>query len=157
MLPTISRVLPHAVTSVAGVVESAFVVAMEIASTSGECLRVKGMASSQILGRSRVMNNVCERGTETPETSDRMQGGAYRNSRCRSPTGSLKICRWLEMPHTTTNIHDQENIFDGHENASETRKVEAKLACCLLRTEGQTDQVSCEHDTRWLQDKSREE
>ena len=47
-----------------------------------------------------------------------------------------------------SSIHDQENVFDDHENASETRKVEeAKLARCLLRTEGQTDQVSCKHDT----------
>ena len=29
--------------------------------------------------------------------------------------------------------------------ASETRKVEAKLASCLLRSEGQTE-VSCEYD-----------
>ena len=56
-----------------------------------------------------------------------------------------------------SSIHDQENVFDGHENASETRKVEAKLARCLLRTEGQTNQVSCEHDTCWPQGKSREE
>ena len=50
-----------------------------------------------------------------------------------------------------------ENVFDGHENASETRKVEAKLARYLLQTEGQTDQVLCEHDTCWPEGKSREE
>ena len=79
------------------------------------------------------------------------------SSGCRSPTGSLEVCRWLEMPRTTTSIHDQENVFGDHENASETSKVEAKLARCLLQTEGQTNQVSCEHDTCWSQGKSREE
>ena len=135
-------------TPAAGVVESTFVVEMKIASTSGECLRRKGMTSDQIWGNSQVMNNACERGTKKPETSGGMPGGGgHRSSVRRLPTGSLKVCRWLEMPRTTTSIHDQENVFDGHENASETRKVEAKLARCLLRTEGQTDQVSCEHDT----------
>ena len=33
-------------------------------------------------------------------------------------------------------IYGQKKVFDGHKNASETRKVEAKLARCLLRTEG---------------------
>ena len=61
------------------------------------------------------------------------------------------------MPRTTTSIHDQENVFDGHKNASETRKVDAKLARCLLQTEGQIDQVSCEHDTCWPQGKTIEE
>ena len=79
------------------------------------------------------------------------------SSGCRSPTGSLEVCRWLEMPRTTTSIHDQENVFDGHENASETRKVEAKLARGLLQTGGQTDQVSCEHDMALAADKTREE
>ena len=79
------------------------------------------------------------------------------SNRCRSPTGSLEVCRWLEMPRTTTSIHDKDNVFDGHENASETRKMEAKLARCLLRTEGRTNQVSCEHDTCWRQSKTREE
>ena len=72
-----------------------------------------------------------------------MTGGGDGNSVRKLPTESLEVCRWLEM----SSIHDQENVFDDHENASETRKVEAKLARCLLRTEGQTNQVSCEHDT----------
>ena len=76
------------------------------------------------------------------------------SSECRSPTGSLEVCRWLEMPCTTTSIHDQDNVFDDHENASETSKVEAKLARCLLQTGGQTDQVSCEHNTCWSQAKA---
>ena len=56
-------------TTAAGVVEGTFVVAMEIVSTSGGCLRGKGMASGQIWGNSQVMNNACECGTEIPETS----------------------------------------------------------------------------------------
>ena len=65
------------------------------------------------------------------------------SSRYKLPTGSLENCHWLEMPRTTTDIHDQKNVFDGHENASETRKVEAKLASCLLQTEGQTNWYGC--------------
>ena len=85
------------------------------------------------------------------------RGGGYRSSSCKPPTGSLENCRWLEMPHTTTDIHGQKNVFNGHENASEMRKVGAKLASCLLQTEGQTDQVSCEHDALRPWGKSREE
>ena len=49
----------------AGVVENGFVVAMEIAPTSGECLQRKGMASGKIWGRSQVIIKACEPGTET--------------------------------------------------------------------------------------------
>ena len=82
-----------------------------------------------------------------------MTGGGDRSSICKLPTGSLEVYRWLEI----SSIHDQENVFDDHENASEMTKVEAKLVCCLLQTEKQTDQVPCMCDTRWLQGKSREE
>ena len=130
---------------------------MMIASTCGDDLRGKRMASCRIWGRWQVMKNACERSTETSETLGGMQGGGHGSRGCKLPTGSLENCRWLEMPRTTTGIHDQKNVFDSHENVSETRKVEAKLARCLPRTEGRTNQLSCEHDTCLLQGKTREE
>ena len=58
----------------------------------------------------------------------------------------LAYSHWLRISRTVRDIHDQKNVFGRREKATETKKGEAKLASCLLRTEGQTDQVSCEHD-----------
>ena len=106
----------------------------------------QGVASGKICEPTHVLISACGHSTNNSEILDIQRVGDAASAVANCHTGLLENCGWIKTSRTTTDIHDQKNVFDVHKNASETRKVEAKLASCLLRLEGQTDQVSCEHD-----------
>ena len=115
-------------------------------------VRARGVASGQIWGRSHMVISACEHSTDKSKNGCADSWG--RGISGSMPLGwiALKLCcglaysRLLKISCTVRDTHNQKNIFDSHENASETRKGEAKLASCRLRTEGRTNQVSFEHD-----------